>query len=151
MTRNDVKPITHQRDLANLPPALLPLIERPQWCVWRWTQKPDGKWQKPPFQAKQPDKHASTTDPTTWTDYPTALAAVQAGAADGISYILTKDDPFVSGVFRPQPSLPPAHRRTAAARRSDPWDGARRSLRARRVSKLADRRRSFCKFRRARQ
>src|SRR6266487_2702335 len=58
---------------------------------------------------------------------------------------------IVSGVFRPQPSLPPAHRRTAAARRSDPWDGARRSLRARRVSKLADRRRSFCKFRRARQ
>jgi hypothetical protein len=94
MTRNHVKPTTFQRNLAKLPPALAPLIERPQWCVWRWTQKPDGKWQKPPFQAKQPDKHASTTDPTTWTDYPTALAAVQAGAADGISYILTKDDPF---------------------------------------------------------
>ena len=34
MTPNDVKPTTHQRDLANLPPALLPLIERPQdWAV----------------------------------------------------------------------------------------------------------------------
>jgi len=72
----------------------MPLIERPQWCVWRWTQKPDGSWQKPPFQALQPDRHASTNDPNTWTDYPTALAAVQAGYADGISYILTKDDPF---------------------------------------------------------
>jgi AAA domain len=94
MTPNDVKPTTHQRDLANLPPALQPLIERDQWCIWRWTQLPNGKWQKPPFMAVQPDRHASTTDPTTWTDYPTALAAVQAGHADGISYILTKDDPF---------------------------------------------------------
>src|SRR5262249_6253807 len=39
-------------------------------------------------------RHASTNDPDTWADYPTALAAVQAGHADGISYILTKGDPF---------------------------------------------------------
>jgi AAA domain len=94
MERTDAKPITHQRKLAKLPIALMPLIERPQWCVWRWTQKPDGSWQKPPFMATQPDRHASTNDPSTWTDYSTALAAVQAGDADGISYILTKDDPF---------------------------------------------------------
>jgi hypothetical protein len=94
MTRNHVKPTTFQRNLAKLPPALAPLIERPQWCVWRWTQKPDGSWQKPPFMATQPDRHASTNDLDTWTDYPTALAAVQAGHADGLSYILTKDDPF---------------------------------------------------------
>jgi AAA domain len=91
---SDVKPTTHQRNLAKLPPALMPLIERPQWCVWRWTQKPDGNWQKPPFMALQPDRHASTSDPDTWTDYPTALAAVQAGHADGLSYILTKNDPL---------------------------------------------------------
>jgi hypothetical protein len=88
------KPITHQQNLAKLPPALAPLIERPQWAVWRWTQLPNGKWQKPPFQARQPDRHASTTDPSTWSDYSTALATVQAGHADGISYILTGDDPF---------------------------------------------------------
>ena len=35
---NNRKPITHQRDLAKLPRALMPLIERPQWAVWRWTQ-----------------------------------------------------------------------------------------------------------------
>ena len=93
MTRNNT-PITHQADLAKLPPALMPLIERPQWCIWRWTQKPDGSWQKPPFMALQPDRHASTNDPDTWTDYSAALATVQAGHADGISYILTKDNPF---------------------------------------------------------
>jgi hypothetical protein len=90
----NTRPITYQKNLAKLPKALLPLIERPQWCVWRGTQKPDGKWQKPPFQALQPDRYASTSDPNTWTDYQTALAAVQAGHADGISYILTGNDPF---------------------------------------------------------
>lgn len=29
------KPITCQGDLTKLPHALAPLIERPQWCVWR--------------------------------------------------------------------------------------------------------------------
>src|SRR5262245_57749433 len=88
------KPVTYQRDLAKLPPALAPLIERPQWCIWRWTQQPNGKWQKPPFMAQEPQRHASTADAGTWSNYETALAAVQAGHADGISYVLTADDPF---------------------------------------------------------
>ena len=46
------------------------------------------------FVALQPERHASTSDPSTWADYTTALATVQAGHADGISYILTEDDPF---------------------------------------------------------
>jgi AAA domain len=89
-----IKPTTHQRDLAKLPRALAPLIDRDQWAVWRWTQKPDGTWQKPPFQAHDPERHASTNDPATWADYATALATVQAGHADGLSYVLTADDPF---------------------------------------------------------
>ena len=91
-----VKPTTHQQDLAKLPRALAPLIERPQWAVWRWTQQDNGRWQKPPFMALQPQRHASTRDAGTWADYKTALAAVQAGQAHGISYILTADDPFAA-------------------------------------------------------
>jgi hypothetical protein len=94
VTHSDVKPTTHQRNLAKLPLALMPLIERRQWAIWRWTQKPDGKWQKPPFMATEPERHASTNDPGTWADYATALAAVQAGHGDGLSYVLTKDDPL---------------------------------------------------------
>lgn len=90
------KPTTHQADLAKLPRALAPLIARPQWCIWRWIQLPNGKWQKPPFMAMQPGRHASTKDTGTWTDYATALAAVQAGHGDDISYILTEDDPFAA-------------------------------------------------------
>jgi hypothetical protein len=93
---NDAKPTIHQRDLAKLPRALAPLIERPQWAVWRWTQLGNGRWQKPPFMAVQPERHASTKDPNTWADYAAALATVQAGKADGISYVLTEDDPFAA-------------------------------------------------------
>jgi AAA domain len=93
---NGGKPNTQQGNLIKLPRALAPLIERPQWAVWRWTQRSDGTWQKPPFMATQPDRYASTKDSTTWSDYGTALAAVQAGHADGVSYILTADDPFAA-------------------------------------------------------
>jgi hypothetical protein len=82
--------------LSKLPRALAPLVERPQWAVWRWTQRDNGTWQKPPFMATEPQRHASTKDPSTWSDYATALAAVRAGNADGISYILTEQDPFAA-------------------------------------------------------
>ena len=90
------KPTTHQGDLAKLPRALAPLVERPQWVVWRWTQQPNGRWQKPPYQALDPRRHASTKDPGTWSDYATALATVQAGKADGISFVMTEADPFAA-------------------------------------------------------
>jgi AAA domain len=90
------KPTTHQGDLAKLPRALTPLIERPQWAVWRWTQQRNGRWQKPPFMALDPRRHASTKDPDSWSDYATALATVQAGKADGISFVMTPADPFAA-------------------------------------------------------
>jgi hypothetical protein len=90
------KPTTHQKDLAKLPHAVGALLGRSQWAVWRWTELENGHWQKPPYMATQPQRHASTKDPSTWSDYSTALARVQAGDADGISYVLTEDDPFAA-------------------------------------------------------
>jgi hypothetical protein len=90
------RPTTYQKNLAKLPAALAPLCERPQWAVWRWTQLTNGGWQKPPFMASEPRRHASVKDPSSWTDYASALAAVQAGNADGITYILTENDPFAA-------------------------------------------------------
>ena len=90
------RPTTYQKNLAKLPAALAPLFERPQWAVWRWTQLANGGWQKPPFIASEPQRHASVKDPGTWTDYASALAAVQAGNADGITYILSENDPFAA-------------------------------------------------------
>jgi hypothetical protein len=88
------RPNTTQGDLANLPPALQPLTKRPQWTGWRWAQNGKGKWQKPPCVATDPQRRASITDPSTWCDYSTAVAAWQAGDVDGITYILTADDPY---------------------------------------------------------
>jgi hypothetical protein len=79
--------------LQSPPAGLAPLIQRPQWCVWKWTER-GGKWQKPPYRAKEPDRHASVTDPSTWSDFEAARAAVAAGEADGVSYVLTADDPY---------------------------------------------------------
>jgi AAA domain len=95
-TDPEARPTTHEKDLARMPRALAPLCERPQWAVWRWTQMENGRWQKPPFVATQPRRHASTKDPSTWSEYGTALSTVQAGKADGLSYILTEHDPFAA-------------------------------------------------------
>ena len=92
----DNKPTTHQGDLTKLPRALAPLVERPQWVRLALDAADNGRWQKPPYQALDPQRHASTKDPGTWSDYATALAAVQAGKADGISYVLTEADPFAA-------------------------------------------------------
>jgi hypothetical protein len=59
------KPATVQGDLAKLPHALGPLAMRPQWCNWKWIRTAAGAWQKPPFQARDPRRHVSSTDPQT--------------------------------------------------------------------------------------
>ncbi len=46
--------------------------------------------------ATQPERHASTKDASTWSDYAAALDVVQTGKADGVSYVLTEDDPFAA-------------------------------------------------------
>src|SRR6516165_12596612 len=92
-----IRVLTHVRRIwQSCRPPLLLLCKRPQWAVWRWTPMENGRLQKPPFMATQPQRHASTKDPSTWSDYATALATVQAGAADGITYMLTADDPFAA-------------------------------------------------------
>lgn len=93
---DDKKPTTVQGDLATPPKALAPLIIRPQWVVWNWERDRNGRWQKPPFMPSTPERHASSSDPGCWTDYATALAVVQDGRAEGLTYMLTKDDPLAA-------------------------------------------------------
>src|SRR5262249_2664832 len=70
-----------------LPPALQPLWDEVCWVIWKYeTEK--GKPTKPPYQAQHPNQHASSTSPKTWSDFNTALAAYQAGKADGIGFCL---------------------------------------------------------------
>src|SRR5215471_4741740 len=84
------RPTIRCGDLTKPPAALRPLLVRPQWAIWRltWSGK---RWTKPPFQARDPQSHASSADSATWTDYATAVAAA-AKHGDGVSYILTPED-----------------------------------------------------------
>jgi hypothetical protein len=67
-----------ERSIMNRPPLaisriLAPLIQQPRWVLWRWTTDKTGKRTKPPFQARAPHKHASSTDPATWSDFDTTV------------------------------------------------------------------------------
>src|SRR6516165_4476685 len=81
------KPQTHAADLSNLPKALQPLTAEKRWVVWPWELR-KSKWTKPPRQARNPHCNARSNDPTTWASYSDAVAAVLAGQADGIGYML---------------------------------------------------------------
>jgi hypothetical protein len=89
------RPQTFNGDLANLPAALAPLCQQPRWVIWSWEwrkTKTSGKWTKPPRQARDPSRYARSNDPSTWGSYADAVAAVAAGKADGIGYMLSTSD-----------------------------------------------------------
>src|SRR5262245_4312341 len=89
------KPQTHCKDLANLPPALLPLAEQKRWVVWDWQlrqTKLAEKWTNPPLQARDPRRNARSNDPSTWDTYEAAVNAVFDGNAAGIGFMLSGSD-----------------------------------------------------------
>jgi hypothetical protein len=64
-----------------------------QWVLWRFeTRQGEAKPTKVPYQAKDPSRHATTIDPTTWSTFETAVSAI--AEADGIGFVFTKDDPY---------------------------------------------------------
>jgi hypothetical protein len=86
------RPHTYFADLANLPKALEYLTRQRRWVVWRWKRivKKNGEtnWTKPPYQCGNPGLLAKSDDSSTWDTYEMALAAVQAGHAHGIGFML---------------------------------------------------------------
>jgi hypothetical protein len=91
LSNNGEKPRTFNADLSVLPIALRPLAKQKRWIVWKWLFKNDN-WTKPPYKADDPDEFATNDDPATWCTYEEAIAAFQAGHADGIGYALTNGD-----------------------------------------------------------
>ena len=88
-----VKPTILTGDFSKPPQALAPLRARSQWVIWRLTWRA-GHWTKPPFRCDDPHRFASSADPSTWSSYEAAVAAAAAG--DGITYVLTPEDPFAA-------------------------------------------------------
>src|SRR5215831_15537542 len=75
---------------VKLPDALTPLIERPNWVIWRWVTLKTGKRTKVPYQARYPNRQAKSDDPSTWATFDEAAAA--AKSADGIGFVCTDTD-----------------------------------------------------------
>ncbi|GGC53861.1 hypothetical protein [Haloferax sulfurifontis] len=69
------------------------LIERANWVGWR-TRTCDGEERPVPCDAT--GDPASVTDASARTTFEEALARVRGGPADGVGYVFTDDDPFVS-------------------------------------------------------
>ncbi|MGO9049410.1 MAG: VapE domain-containing protein [Xanthobacteraceae bacterium] len=87
------KPHTYLADLAHLPKALQHLTTLKRWVVWKWEQrinKTTGvlEWTKPPYQCIYYNEKAKSNDPSTWGTYEDAVAAVAAGHANGIGFML---------------------------------------------------------------
>jgi AAA domain len=88
---SEQKPTTYQADLQKLPAALTLLKAKNRWAVWRWESRDNGTWQKPPFPVRSMHRHASIYQPDDWVSYDEALAVVQSGAADGLTFLLQHD------------------------------------------------------------
>jgi primase-polymerase (primpol)-like protein len=90
--RVNEKPKTSSGDLAHLPQSLLLLTQQRRWVVWPWelrkSKNGKEKWTKPPRLTRDPAYSARSNDPDTWGSYDEAVAAVAAGDADGIGYML---------------------------------------------------------------
>lgn len=68
------------------------LKTRDRWLLWKLEQRA-GKPTKTPYQVS--GALAKVNDPSTWTDFDTALAAYQRGGWSGLGVVLTDDDDLV--------------------------------------------------------
>lgn len=64
----------------------------PRWLLWKLEER-DGKPTKTPYQIN--GRMAKVNDPSTWTDFDTALATYQAGGFDGLGIALSKEDDLI--------------------------------------------------------
>lgn len=71
------------------------LSDFPQWIVWRFEDRDDGKPTKV-LCSPTSGRRASTTDPSTWTSYNEGTQALAASPDrwDGVGFVFTKGDPY---------------------------------------------------------
>ena len=102
MSPTATKPHTYVADITQLPKALQHITRQKRWVVWRWElrKRKHGAmaWTKPPYQCSNPKTPAKSNDPGTWGTYAEAVAAVAAGLADGIGFML-KDSEIAAAVL----------------------------------------------------
>lgn len=63
------------------------LRQRDQWIIWQATPKPDGRISKVPISSKT-GHNINAHAPQNWVSFDMAIAAYDAGKADGIGFVL---------------------------------------------------------------
>jgi|GEM_PF-6286555 len=90
--------IDHLKPPITLIPESIPqeLKEIEQWVCWKaeWNAR-RGKWDKYPYESKDPNKKAKANDPGTWSSYEDTLKTYKQGVVDGIGFVFTADDGLV--------------------------------------------------------
>src|SRR5215218_2654370 len=77
-----------------------------QWVVWAPKERPDGSFDKIPYQTN--DRLAASDDPNTWTDFESAYKHYRKKPHryGGVSFMLHSTDPFagydLDKVFNPE-------------------------------------------------
>lgn len=92
MPETEVYPMPALEALANIPQRF---TRRPQWVNYRLIEKPDGGYDKPPFDSRT-GRGASSTDLMSWVSFERAREAVEGGKYDGVGFVLCSADPFVA-------------------------------------------------------
>src|SRR5581483_10766134 len=73
-----------------------------QWVLWRWVQKPDGSWTKPPYRL---DGHKTKADDRdTWAPFDFTRIAFETASGngrhfDGVGFVLSEQDPIAGFDF----------------------------------------------------
>lgn len=67
-------------------PALLKSL--PNWIWWRLEKSKDGADTKVPYVAGNWNRHASSTDPSTWTTFDEAVKGAVLSSAQGIGFVI---------------------------------------------------------------
>lgn len=92
MMNNNISPAQQDKFalLANIPKELQSLN---QWVVWRYEDVGSDKPTKVPY-CSLTGTTASTTNPSTWSSFSTAIEIYKRDNYDGIGFVFSKDDPY---------------------------------------------------------
>lgn len=91
------------------------LRQVPHWVAWR-TETRNGNPTKPPVSPHDPTRHASATDPSTWSTFGHAFRTAAAQSLDGVGFVFADGAGF-AGVDLDDCRDPQTHAVTPWARR----------------------------------
>jgi putative DNA primase/helicase len=97
--RNPAPKTTPQQTSERYAAVPRELIERPQWCAWKWLQ-PEGadEPRKVPINPKT-DRRAKSDTPATWSTFAQAVKRMVRDCLPGVGFMFSDDGPYCGADF----------------------------------------------------